>query len=163
MMYGLWGFYSSVGSTMTLARIFLCGVHCAFFSRLKLAKLGQKSWFKHVKWEVGLRDIFYQESMAFLSKFWQSKWSVTITSDCLVCCLRFPAAVTGMHFFIWPVMKCIVMGPCVYRESHAIMHWAHRIWNDYGIAGVTLFLCSRIAFQVTSLTQQVGTASKTME
>ena len=38
--------------------------------------VGQKSWFTHVKWEVGLRDIFHQESVAVLSKLWQPKmWS----------------------------------------------------------------------------------------
>ena len=41
-----------------------------FFVRLNV---GQKSWFTYTKWEVGLRDIFYQESIAFLSKIWQPK------------------------------------------------------------------------------------------
>ena len=36
------------------------------FAHLQLAKLGQRSWFTHTKWKVGLRDIFYQESTVFL-------------------------------------------------------------------------------------------------
>ena len=62
-----------------------------------------------------------------------------------------------------------VMGPCVYRKSHAVIHWAHRIWNDQSCCGrftillfppVREFSTSQIAFQVTPLT--AGTTSKTL-
>ena len=67
-----------------------------------------------------------------------------------------------------------VMGPCVYRKSHAVIHWAHRIWNDQSCCGCVIitafcasycacflycFLC-QIAFQVIPLT--AGTTSKTL-